>query len=479
MLFDEEINSYIYSKQREINKHLEDIKNFNYRDEYFKIKEYLDDYLEGNFERRFIILPGLRGVGKTTILFQIYDYLLNTKKISRKNLLYLSMDQVTSYFQTDLLNVVDNFLEEVHNVDKINLNKKIFIFVDESHFDKKWAISGKIIYDTTKNIFLIFTGSSALDLEINGDIARRMDKTPVFPNNFKEYLLLKHKISIDCNFSKKLKELIYFGDKKHINEAMKCENKVYENLISLNNNPKIEFLSFLKSYGFPFTLNFEEEETYKKIFSMVESIVEKDIPSVKSFNSSTKDNIRRIILYIALQKPGGTSNQKIANYLSISPTSVREILNTLEKTQLIFNVKPYGGSSKIVRKPWKYYFLSPSIKTAINFEIGRYNSNNRKCLGILAENLVASSLYKMSKRDFQLLGLFYPAKRGSSDFIIKTKFDELVPIEVGLGKKTKSQLQKDINNYNCKYGILVSNRYERIKYERNIIYIPLMSFGFI
>ena len=479
MLFEDEINGYINSKQDEIHRLLEDIEGFNHREEYFRVKKYIDDYLEGKVENRFIILPGLRGVGKTTILFQLYSYLLNTMKISSDNILYLSMDQVTSYFQTNLLEIIDIYLKDIHNVDKVHLDKKIFVFVDESHFDKKWAMSGKIIYDNTKNIFLVFTGSSALNLEINADIARRMDKTQIFPNNFNEYILLKHNISIECEFSKKLKDLIYFGEKEQINEAIKCEKKVYKNLHTLNNNPKIEFESFLKRHGFPFSLNQTENKTYEKISSVVENIIERDVPSIKSFNSSTSDTIRRIILYIALQKSGGTSNQKIADYLSISPTTVKDILNTLEKTQLIFNVKPYGGPSKLIRKSWQYYFLSPSIKTAINFDFGRYNLNNRKCLGLLAENLVASSLYKMSKTDFPYLGLFYPPEKRSSDFIVRTKLDDLVPIEVGFGKKTKSQLIKDMNNYNCKYGILVSNRYERIKYENDIIYIPLVSFGFI
>jgi predicted AAA+ superfamily ATPase len=220
---------------------------------HFKIKKDLDDYLEGNLEKRFIVLPGLRGVGKTTILFQLYDYLLNTKKINPKNILYLSMDQVTSYFQTDFLHIVDIFLKEVHRLDKVNLDEKIFIFVDESHFDKNWAISGKIIYDSTKNIFLIFTGSSALDLEINGDVARRIDKKSIFPNNFKDYLSLKHNITMDCNFSKKLMNLIYFGEKKYVDEAIKCEDKIYDSLILLNNNPKIEFMvdlqKSLKNHG--------------------------------------------------------------------------------------------------------------------------------------------------------------------------------------------------------------------------------------
>ncbi|MDR3291467.1 MAG: hypothetical protein LBT10_04880 [Methanobrevibacter sp.] len=46
----------------------------------------------------------------------------------------------------------------------------------------------------------------------------------------------------------------------------------------------------------------------------------------------------------------------------------------------------------------------------------------------------------MNKTNFNTMSIFYPPEKGGSDFIIKTKFDELVPIEVGIGKKTKSQL---------------------------------------
>jgi len=165
--------------------------------------------------------------------------------------------------------------------------------------------------------------------------------------------------------------------------------------------------------------------------------------------------------------------------LSISPRLVNEILNVLEKTQIIFNIKPYGGAGKIVKKAWNYYFLSPSIKAAINYELGRFNLENRKCLGNLAENFVASSLYKLSKTRFSLMGLFYPPEKGGVDFLIRTKFDNIVPIEVGIGKKTKSQLSKAINKYDSDYGILISNRYNRINHYDNVIYIPLMSFGFI
>ncbi|MDR2873486.1 MAG: AAA family ATPase [Methanobrevibacter sp.] len=67
-------------------------------------------------------MPGLRGVGKTAIIFQLYDYLLNEKHVDYKNMLYISMDQIVSYFNTDLLTIVDKFLESVHKTNQVNYN---------------------------------------------------------------------------------------------------------------------------------------------------------------------------------------------------------------------------------------------------------------------------------------------------------------------------------------------------------------------
>jgi predicted AAA+ superfamily ATPase len=424
-------------------------------------------------------MPGLRGVGKTTILLQLYNYLLNVKKIPNENILYVSMDQISGYFDISLLKFIDTYLENIHNTTQVNLEKKLFIFVDECHYDKQWGLSGKIIYDNTKNIFLIFTGSSAIEMEINADIVRRISKQTIYPNNFKDYLKLKHDIKTEHNFSKSLEDLIYFGEEKYSKKAIHLEKKVYTQLTSLNNYPHIEFNNFLKTYGLASTLKFEKREAYREIVGIINKVIENDIPSIKSFNTSTNNSIKRVIFYLALQRPGSTSIGKIANYLSISPKLVHDILDALEKTQLVFSVKPFGGAGSVAKKPWNYYFLSPSLKSAINYDIGRFNLDNKKCLGALAENYVASSLLKMNQRTFSLMGLFYSTEKKGPDFILRTKLDDIVPVEVGIGRKTKSQIAKAINKYNCKYGILISNRHYRIKYENNIIYIPLTSFGFL
>lgn len=52
-----------------------DNKLFNHRNEYGMIIEYIDEFLKGRNINRYLILPGIRDVGKSTILFQVYDYL--------------------------------------------------------------------------------------------------------------------------------------------------------------------------------------------------------------------------------------------------------------------------------------------------------------------------------------------------------------------------------------------------------------------
>lgn len=99
-------------------------------------------------------------------------------------------------------------------------------------------------------------------------------------------------------------------------------------------------------------------------------------------------------------------------------------------------------------------------------------------LGPLAENLVASSFFKMKERGI-LNGILYPADPGSVDFLLSRADGEIIPVEVGVGRKSKGQLKKAIKRYKSNYGILVSNRSQIIEKEGNVIQIPLTTFSFI
>ena len=179
---------------------------------------------------------------------------------------------------------------------------------------------------------------------------------------------------------------------------------------------------------------------------------------------------------MATKKPGTVSSSSLAQSLNLNIRTVNNILDALEKAQLILGLNAYGSAGKILNKPKEYFFLAPSIKSALNYRIGRYDLNHDKCYGVLVEDMVASTLNRLANGSFESLGLFYDSNKGGVDFIVKN-LDQVIPIEVGVGKKTKSQITRAKNKYGADYGILVSNRTSGIEFKKNILYMPVLTFA--
>ncbi len=485
----EQLLKYALAKLAEapqlVKNHLEGEKGiFRYRRAYFRVKKHIDDFLMGeqlgNVTKRLVILPGLRGVGKTTIVFQIYDYLKSQKNIGQDRILYFSTDELKAYLCKNILDVVNTFIQDVHKTSPVYLEKEIFIFVDEAHFDANWSETAKVLFDKSKKIFMIFTGSSALSLELNVDAARRTTKEIVFPMNFSEYLTLSYEGWFPPkNMAESVRDLIFNGENDtFIENASSKENELAKKLLKIGKLIDKEWEDFVCYKGFPFTLRMSQVESHEKIFSLIDRVIEKDMFSIRSFNTETRNTISRILSFLALQFPGGTSDAKLSERLGVSPTLIRSILDVLEKTHLIFSIKPYGGAGKIIRKPWKYYFLSPSINSAIRFKLGAFDRNSADMFGVLVENMVVSYLIRMKETINLPTGIFYDSDDGGADFIVQDGKENIIPIEVGSGKKDKGHIERAIKKYNSRYGIIICEC-QKIKKESNIIYIPFTTFSFV
>ncbi|MDR0912817.1 MAG: AAA family ATPase [Methanobrevibacter sp.] len=462
------LNDSIYNLDKNLSSYSQIFDN---RDMYYELRGHIDDFLNGYVENRFITLAGLRGVGKTTILFQIYNYLINDKKIPKEQVLYLSADDLNSFLGIDIYETINIFLENFHNTRPYGLDKEIFILIDEAHFDKKWSLAGKVFYDKSMKIFFIFTGSSALNFEVNVDAVRRIKKERIFPLSFQEYNKLKNKIPYVLNYKKTINDLIFKNEGIEI--AKKLENEMIMDSFNHNIDIKEQWNNYLLVGGFPFGLSLNKKDVYERTFDFVNRIMFKDVLSLNSFNGKTISVISQIITYIALQNPEGTSADKLSGILSKPKKTIQDILNTLEKTHLFFSVKPYGGLKQI-KKPWEYYFLSPSIMAALRYRFGNFNQRDNSFLGVLAETYVASYLFKVKEEENYYFNLYYDPRKNGVDFLLDT-WDNIIPVEVVYGKKDKKQIKLAINHYKSPYGIIISNTTSKIHQEDNIIYIPLSS----
>ena len=452
-------------------------QKFNHRTDFKEIKNLISDFLNGENINRYIVLPGLRGVGKTTILYQTYEYLQNEKNISPEQILYLSCDDLNRIIKADILKTIEFYLSEFHNSTLRTLKKEIFLLIDETHFDKNWSLAGKIIYDNTKKIFMIFTGSSALRLEYEPEASRRMIKNMIAPLNYSQHLKLKYNYN-SGEISQSLFDLIFTGK---IDNAYELERKINSDLLNLKNYTSSDWDEYFKYGGFPSVMHEKNQRKItKKLYASVDTIIRKDLGSLQNITSTTEDQTLRLLQFLAQKLPGETSQNTLAQSAKTSQSSVNSILRLLERSHLIFHYEPYVSPNGRVKKSWQYYFANPSIRHAINNYFGFSSMKKEDYEGILLENLVASSLFNlMNDENYFKFDVFFESGKNTVDFLIKKGFENPIPVEVGLGEKTKKQIKRAINKYKSDYGIIISNTTRKIEKDDNVIYIPIKTFSLL
>ncbi len=458
-----------------------------------RIMTYANSFYENRGgDARIIILYGLRGIGKSTSLFQIYNRLLTgnfnntliqSKQIPPENILYLSIDQaqLTTQPKTEsiIYDAVKNFCEQIHNQKIESLNKKIFVLIDEAQFDKKWAIAAKSLFDASKNIFLVITGSSALALNIDTDTARRSFKEPLFPLSFMEYEVIKNNVFPPSGTAKNLKQLVLKNDRNTITELNGVIKAIKSKMSAKGINLDKELAEYLALGGFPYGILASKEVAYRRIVDMINRIVMQDIPEVSNYESDSTPDIMRIIGVIALKPSGEVSQTKISNSLNISGAKVNSIIDALEKTHLIFTVKPYlSAKSESISKGFKYYFMSPTLLSAIKYLNG-VTIQSQEETSVLWENAVGSVLYKLCFTTGTIYNLLYDARKETNiDFLLQNPLSgELLPIEVGLNKDNK-QINDAVEYYKSSHGIVVSD-FQEISFNDKIIKIPFWLFFYL
>jgi hypothetical protein len=103
---------------------------------------------------RWLVVPGLRGVGKSTLLAQLYVAFSNNSNVIP---LYFAMDDVVNLLKSNLQEVLEVY-QQLTGTNLATVQKTVLIFLDEVHYDPSWSSVLKVIYDKNPNIFIFCTG---------------------------------------------------------------------------------------------------------------------------------------------------------------------------------------------------------------------------------------------------------------------------------------------------------------------------------
>ena len=440
---------------------------------YSKLKEYFDDFHSLKSEKRWFLIPGLRGIGKTTVLSQLFLDIYE-KIDDNKRILCLSLDDAKMR-GFSLLDIIESY-KEILGQSFEKLEYQVFLFIDETQYDSQWGLTLKTIYDCTKKAFVCCTGSSALTLQTNVDVNRRAITEKLYPLSFTEYQMLKRNIHSSSNLKEKLKEAVYYSkDSQEVYTKLKKLNSdVQKYWIKIPEKPKIEIRNYLQKGTIPSTLDISNtSHVFRSIQEIINKIILEDITHIKSFNQATLSAINTLLFLISSSDT--LSIHKLADRMNLSKITIQQVLDAIEQTELLIRILPYGSNPSKMTKPSKYLFASPTIRAAFLGITGKH-STFLNYFGKYLEDVTAIHL----THEFTAKGIGdikYDPQKGGADFIVQVDNSKQIVIEIGMGKKDCKQSIKTLKKISGDYAVIISDNIdiEHLK-GQGIVKMPMKFF---
>ncbi|PKL72155.1 hypothetical protein CVV26_02695 [Candidatus Kuenenbacteria bacterium HGW-Kuenenbacteria-1] len=441
-----------------------DGKKYPQRFLYAKLQKYINDFLNKKSLNRMVIIPGFRGVGKTTLMAQVCS------EFKKKDfqVFFLSVEDLRNYFNVNINEIISAY-EEIIGEYLESAKKPILIFFDEVQTDPKWAITLKSLFEKTNNIFFCVTGSSAIILQSTPNIVRRAIFEPMTPMCFSEYQMIKNKVYPVPELKDRIRQAVYFSEtaKEVYNKLFSLESLINSYWSKINRNDIKKYLS----YGtFPFTQIMPDEiSIYNNISLLLDKIIKQDMPILGNFDQNTLGAVKRIL--VAIAENDITSLSVLADKFEINRLTIASIFDVLEKAELLIKIPPHGSNITIANKPNKYLFMSPAIRMSFFYFTGNENTYLTR-QGKLLEDSIGAHLY----REFILKSdgvIRYDSAQGGADFILQIGNTKKIIIEVGLGNKNKKQVINTMRKIKSDYGIVFSSAELKFDEETNIVSIPL------
>ena len=280
-------------------------------------------YSEINWGSRMIGITGPRGVGKTTLVLQHIKMNLDLAKT-----LYVTAEDF--YFSDSrLIDLADAFVKR---------NGK-YLFVDEIHKYKDWARELKLIYDYHPELFVVFSGSSVLDIKKGAsDLSRRAVMYHMQGLSFREYLQLFHNLtSRTYSLEDILSHRAGIPEIKH---------------------PLPLFEDYLKRGYYPFSL---EEDFDLKLQQIVNQTLETDIPMYAGMNVSTGRKLKQLLAIIAKSVPFKPNMTSISTALMASRNNIADYCLYIEEAGLITQLRDATGGIRGLGKVDKIYLENTNL----------------------------------------------------------------------------------------------------------------------
>lgn len=287
-----------------------------------------------NWKNRLIGIKGARGTGKTTLVLQ-------RLKAAKTKALYLSLDDF--YFATNTLSNIAKWFHQQGGT---------LLALDEVHKYPNWSQEVKNLYDKYKNLQIIFTGSSILDItRQEADLSRRVLMYELKGLSYREYLQIEHGQNLP---------IVPFDTLAKNPESIKP-------LFPKKFKPLTHFYAYLKKGYYPF---FKEDAAgyYQRLRQLTRIIIEYDMAEIKNFDIRQAKKMLQLLYIISQQVPFKPNLSALAEKINIHRNSISNYLFFLEEAKLIALLRNHSYSVSTLQKPEKIFLDNTNLMYALSEE---------------------------------------------------------------------------------------------------------------
>ncbi len=382
------------------------------------------------------IITGVRRSGKSTLMYQMIDYLLS-RGVKPEQILFLNVED-RQFIQYSLEDIYSSYRET------LNPRDRAYIFIDEIHRKDGWESWIRKKYDLKCDCKFVISGSCSylLKKEYSTLLTGRNLSFEVFPLSFREFMLFKGLIL----------------DKEKLSKGIITDKTRYEILNSL--------IEFIELGGFPEIFFAKESYKTKILKQYFDDILYKDIIDRYNINGQ---KARDLAVFLMTNTTSKISLRNLRNSLKLSYDAIKDYLFYYTESFLFFTSDHFSYSLKEQKtRASKVYCIDNGLRNAAGFKFSKDD-------GKLVENLVFIELRRKYK------DVYYWKNKSEIDFVVKEE-DKLIGINVTYSseidkRETKGLLEfKENFEKNIRRLIIITKDFEGK--NEGIEFIPLWKWLF-
>jgi predicted AAA+ superfamily ATPase len=428
--------------------------------------------LEGLESRHILSIIGPRRVGKSTLIFQVIDYLL-AQKVNPLTILFFTGDNPGLFTEgTTVSDIIDGYFNEVlHGIPEAE-DERVYIFIDEIHFIRDWQLHLKSFYDQLYNVKFTVSGSSSVHLfkGAKESLLGRIDDIHVLPLGLNQFLRFYDGLKGKGKTAGALKELpqgtVFDNPAEYYRVLEKSRIKLF------NAEPGINKAlgAYLLAGGYP--EYFETSDLYRWQQNLLDAVVSRGLyrDVVSMYNVKSPETLERL-LYLAASESGGEfSYSFIGQTLGIDKLTAQTYLRYLSEAFLIMICDNYSAkTASVIRKNKKIHIADSGIRNAYLSTMDLSSEEQ----GFLAENICVRFARSYCERT--LAKLYYWRDKNKEVDIVVKKRASILPVEVKYRNTIRGSdlegLSAFLEKNKCPAGLVITKKL--LEKRGNVYLIPL------